>query len=76
MAKNTWKRTRPPRLTASTVKKSAATIVPKCALMNVLHELRFRRSGAGSIPCSAKSRRIVLRPTSWLRFASAPRMRV
>jgi hypothetical protein len=50
-------------ITASTVKKSIPTITPRCALMNVAHDIRRPRSGAGSMPCSCKMRLIVFRPT-------------
>ena len=44
--------------------------------MKVLHDMLLPRSGAGAIPCSARSLLMVLRPSSCPRFLSAPRRRV
>ena len=38
--------------------------------------IRLSRSGAGSTPCSARTRLIVDRPTSYPRLLKAPRIRV
>src|SRR5664279_4744555 len=76
MTKSTKYRTRPVLVTTSTVKKSVAAIAPQWAFRNVFQLVRLPRSGAGSRPASTKIRLIVLRPTSWPRFQSAPRIRV
>lgn len=51
----------PAQLSTSTVKKPAAVIALKSALMKVAHEYCRRRIGAGSRPCSLKILLIVFR---------------
>jgi hypothetical protein len=43
ITKKTWYRTSPAQLSSSTVKKSAAAMALRCALMNVVHEYCRRR---------------------------------
>jgi hypothetical protein len=76
MTKRTRKRTRPPTVSTSTLKKSAAAMAPQCAFRNVFQGIVFPRRGAGSIPCSLRIRCIVERPRGRPRFSSAPRRRV
>ena len=61
MTKKTWRRARPRSVKISSGKKSAAQMDPQCASRNVFH--RNGRAGAGSSPCSARIRAMVLRPT-------------
>jgi hypothetical protein len=56
----TWYRISPSSVTTSTVKKSIPAIAPRCALMNVPHDIPL--DGAGSMPFSCNIRWIVLRP--------------
>ena len=65
-----------PRVSTSTLKKSAAAMAPQCALRKVFRGIVFPRSGAGSVPCSVRMRWMVDRPRSKPRFSSAPRSRV
>ncbi len=46
------------------------------ALRKVFHGIRLRRAGAGSRPWSSRMRLMVLRPSSWPRLRSAPRILV
>ena len=67
------------RLRTSTVNRSVAAIAPQCAfysMMKVLHDMLLPCSGAGTIPWSARILLMVLRPTSYPRFLSAPLSRV
>jgi hypothetical protein len=56
------------------VKKSAAAMAPQCAFKNVCHDVG--RSGTGGRPAAFNIRRIVVRPTRWPTFSSAPWIRV
>jgi hypothetical protein len=47
-------------------------MAPEWAFRNVAHEVRLLRSGAGSMPASARMRLIVLRPRSCPRLRRAP----
>ena len=64
MTKNTMYRTVPNGPKASTLKKSQAYSVSQCIFMNCFHVRFFSRSGAGSIPSSAKMSATVVRPIS------------
>jgi hypothetical protein len=63
-------------VSTSTVKKSVAAMAPQWDLRNADQDVRLLRSGAGSIPCAARTRAIVFLPTSCPMLRSAPRMRV
>ncbi len=64
MTKSTKYRTKPVRVSTSTLKKSVAAIAPQCAFRKVSHDIGCFRSGAGSKPFSTRIRLIVLRPIS------------
>jgi len=68
ITKNTKWRTNPTRVSTSTVKKSAAAISPRWALMKVFQLVFLLRSGAGSMPWCDRIRRTVLRAISWPRW--------
>ena len=76
MTKKTLYRTRPPRVSTSTVNESAAARPSQCAARNVFHGVCVPRSGAGAMPRSLRIALIVFRATSWPRLFSPPRMRV
>ncbi len=62
VTKRTKHRTKPVRVSSSTLKKSVAAIAPQCAFGNVSREIPFLR--IGSNPFSSRIRFIVLRPIS------------
>ena len=70
MTKRTKYRTKPDRVSTSTLKKSVAAIAPQWAFRKVSHDIPFLR--IGSNPFSSRIRLIVFRPISCPRLSSAP----
>jgi hypothetical protein len=54
----------PDQVSASTVKKSHAAMAGQWARRNAFHVVRLKRSGAGSMPCSFRMDRMVVRASS------------
>lgn len=54
----------------------AAAIASQCEARNVRQDVRFPRSGAGSVPCSRRISCTVDRATSWRRLPRASRILV
>ncbi|MDQ1471081.1 MAG: hypothetical protein QOJ99_2561 [Bryobacterales bacterium] len=75
MKNRTGKRRRPLRVQTSTVRKSAGREQAQCRVRNSFHIVLRIRSGPGSMASRFGILAIMLRASSYPRFASAPRIR-